>query len=308
MTDRPPDPGPWRSRARIPFWTAATRPRMQWPNGARVAVWVVPNLEYYEYQPPRYDFRDQFSRIAHPDTMQWGYRDYGNRVGLWRLVETFDDYPLRVTASTNLAIFEHCPEIAALVRERGWEVMSHGLYNTRYLGRSSEAEERDAFAREAGICTRHTGALPRGLLGPCVTNSPWTMDLIAEAGMTYHADWVHDDIPVPIATRSGRPLVSVPYNYDINDGPALEGHFDAAYLVDGCIAQFDRLMAEADAEGGKVFCLALHTYLMGQPHTIGALRRILDHICREDVWFATGGEIAEAAMPVLGRWLAEQAR
>ena len=108
--------------------------------------------------------------------------------------------------------------------------------------------------------------------------------------MRYHADWVHDDIPVPIATRSGQKLVSVPYNYDINDGPALEGHFDAAYLVDGCIAQFDRLHAEAAEEGGKVFCLALHTYLMGQPHTIGALRRILDHVCRADgVWFATGG-------------------
>ncbi len=294
---------PWRTRDRIPFWTPATRPRMAWPGGARVAVWVVPNLEYYEYAPPRYDFRDQFSRIRHPDTMQWGYRDYGNRVGIWRLAEAFADYPIRVTASTNLAIFEHYPEIAALVRERGWEVMSHGLYNTRYLGRSTEAEERAGFALEGEICARHTGTRPAGLLGPCVTNSPWTMDLIAEAGMRYHADWVHDDIPVPIATRSGRPLVSVPYNYDINDGPALEGHFDAAYLVEGCLAQFDRLHAEAAEEGGKVFCLALHTYLMGQPHTIGALRRILDHLCRaEGVWFATGGEIADAAMPVLDAW------
>jgi peptidoglycan/xylan/chitin deacetylase (PgdA/CDA1 family) len=296
----------WNTRARIPFWTAATRPRMEWPNGAGVAVWVVPNLEYYEYMPPRYDFRDQFSRIKHPDTMQWGYRDYGNRVGLWRLVQAFDDYPAKITASTNLAIFEHCPEIAALVRDRGWEVMSHGLYNTRYLGRSTEAEERAAFALEEDICRRHTGAAPRGLLGPCVTNSPWTMDIIAEAGMTYHADWVHDDIPVPIATRAGK-LVSVPYNYDINDGPALEGHFDAAYLVEGCIAQFDRLLAESGSEGGKVFCLALHTYLMGQPHTIGALRRILDHVCRAGVWHATGGEIADAAMPALDAWMAARA-
>jgi hypothetical protein len=120
---------------------------------------------------------------------------------------------------------------------------------------------------------------------------------------------VHDDIPVPIATRGGQPLVSVPYNYDINDGPALEGHFDAAYLVEGCIAQFDRLRAESAQDGGKVFCLALHTYLMGQPHTIGALRRILDHVCRApDVWFATGGEIADAAMPVLDAWQREHAR
>jgi peptidoglycan/xylan/chitin deacetylase (PgdA/CDA1 family) len=298
-------PGPWRTRERIPFWTAGSRPRLAWPGGARVAVWVVPNLEYYEYRPPRYDFRDQFARIAHPDTMQWGYRDYGNRVGIWRLAEAFAEYPLRITASVNLAIFEHCPEIAALVRERGWEVMSHGLYNTRYLGRGTEAEERRGYALEAAICERHTGRRPQGFLGPCVTNSSWTMDLIAEAGMRYHADWVHDDIPAPIATRGGATLVSVPYNYDINDGPALEGHFDAQYLVEGCIAQFDRLHAEAAAEGGKVFCLALHTYLMGQPHTIGALRRILDHLCRADgVWFATGGEIADAALPALRDWMA----
>ena len=94
--------------------------------------------------------------------MQWGYRDYGNRVGVWRLAEAFAEYPIRITASTNLAIFEHCPEIAALVRERGWEVMSHGLYNTRYLGRSTEAEERAAFALEAEICeTPHRHAAGR---------------------------------------------------------------------------------------------------------------------------------------------------
>lgn len=285
--------GPWRTRDRIMPPPPGGAPRIAWPGGARTAVWVVPNLEYYEYRPARYDFRDQFARIAHPDTMQWGYRDYGNRVGVWRLAEAFAEYPVRITASTNLAVFEHCPEIAALVRDREWEVMSHGLYNTRYLGRSTEEEERAGYALEGDICERHLRRRPVGFLGPCVTNSPWTTDLIAEAGMTYHADWVHDDVPVPIRTRSGRRLVSVPYNYDVNDGPALEGHFDAAYLVEGCIAQFDRL----HAEGGKVFCLALHTYLMGQPHTIRALRRILDHVCRaEGVWHATGGEIAAAAM------------
>ena len=288
--------GAWRTRARIAAVGPDARRAMAWPGGARTAVWVVPNLEYYEYRPARYDFRDQFARIAHPDTMQWGYRDYGNRVGVWRLAEAFSEYPVRITASTNLAILEHCPEIAALVRERGWEVMSHGLYNTRYLGRSSENEEREGYGLEAAICERALGTRPRGFLGPCVTNSPWTMDLIAEAGMTYHADWVHDDVPVTIATRSGRPLVSVPYNYDVNDGPALEGHFDADYLVRGCVAQFDRL----HAEGGKVFCLALHTYLMGGPHTIGALRRILDHVCGAGgVWHATGGEIADVAIGAL---------
>ncbi len=106
------------------------------------------------------------SRRRRSDVLNYAWRDYGNRVGIWRLAEAFADYPIRVTASTNLAIFEHYPEIAALVRERGWEVMSHGLYNTRYLGRSTEAEERAGFALEGEICARHTGTRPAGLLGP----------------------------------------------------------------------------------------------------------------------------------------------
>jgi peptidoglycan/xylan/chitin deacetylase (PgdA/CDA1 family) len=288
----------WNTRARVPYWSRASRPRYLWPGGKKLAVWVVPNLEYYEYLPARYDFRDQFARIEHPDVMQWGFRDYGNRVGIWRMAEALGDYPVKVTASTNLAIFEHCPEIATLVRERNWEVMSHGLYNTRYLGRSDAAEERESIALEVGLTKKHTGQELRGLLGPCVTNSPDTMDIIAEAGLIYHADWVHDDVPAPIAVKAGR-LLSIPYNYDINDGPALEGHFDGAYLENVCIAQFDRLLAES-GETGLVYCLPLHTYLIGQPHAIGHLRRILDYVCqREEVWFATGGEIAAAALAAL---------
>ena len=286
----------WDTRQRIATGPAAS---MRWPGGKRLAVWVVPNLEYYEYLPQRYDFRDQFSRIRHPDIMQWSWRDYGNRVGVWRMAEALAQYPVAITASTNLAIFEHCPEIAVLVRERDWEVMSHGLYNTRYLGRSTREEERVEMQLCLDLAERHTGQRIRGLLGPCVTNSPWTMDLIAEAGFTYHADWVHDDVPVPISTPEGR-LVSMPYAYDTNDGPALEGHFDADFLVEANIAQFDRLLAEATPEAGLVYCLPLHTYLIGQPHTVGALRRILDHVCAADgVWFATGGQIADAAFSSL---------
>jgi hypothetical protein len=290
---------PWRTRERVPFWSRDTRPRFVWPGGKRLAVWVVPNLEYYEYLPQRYDFRNQFARIEHPDVMQWGYRDYGNRVGVWRMAEALAEYPVRVTASTNLAVFAHCPEIAGLVREANWEVMSHGLYNTRYLGRSTGEEERDGYRLEVELTHKHTGQKLRGMLGPCVTNSPWTMDLMAAAGMVYHADWVHDDVPVPIRVKQGA-LVSIPYNYDINDGPALEGHFDGEYLREVCIAQFDRLRREG-AECGLVYCLPLHTYLIGQPHTVGYLRAILDHVCKaDDVWFATGGEIADAALAQLG--------
>ena len=283
------------SHWRIPYWPHGTRPKIIWPGNARLAVWIVPNLEYYEYQPPRYDFRDQFSRTKHPDVMQYSFRDYGNRVGIWRMAKAFDDYPIRVTASTNLAVFDHCPEVAALVREKSWCVMSHGLYNTRYLGRGTDDEERAFYQQTIDATRRHTGQTLRGMLGPCVTNGPHTPDLMAEAGLLYHADWVHDDIPVPLETSRGR-LLTIPYHYEINDAPLLEGHFDGPAFTQFNIDQFDRLYSLAGDEGGLVYCLPLHPYLVGQPHLVSHLRRILDHVCaRADIWHATGDEIAEQA-------------
>ena len=301
-------------RRRTFRWSPAARPRWRWPGGASLAAWIAPNLEFYEYLPQRYAFRDQFARIAHPDVMQWGFRDYGNRVALWRMAEAMADYPVAVTASTNLAVFEHFPEVAQLVRASGWEVMSHGLYNTHYLGGLSLAQERAFHADSAQIMRQHTGQELRGLLGPCVTNGPHTLDLMAEAGLAYHADWVHDDTPTAIRTAHGL-LWTVPYHYEINDAPLLEGHFDADALVQVACDQFDRLHAEAKRTGEPlVYCWPLHPYLIGQPHTVGALRRVLDHICRQgDVWHAQAGDIAAhasaqwQASPLFQDWLGEHA-
>lgn len=287
-------------------------PRMRWPNGAGLAVWIAPNLEFYEYAPQRYPFRDQFARIRHPDVMQWGFRDYGNRVALWRMADVLAQYPVAITASTNLCLFEHYPEVASLVRDRGWEVMSHGLYNTHYLGLMEEDEERAFHQLGAHIVREHTGQTLQGLLGPCVTNGPRTLELMAEAGLRYHADWVHDDVPVPLKTSHGL-VWTVPYHYEINDAPLLEGHFDAAALVQVACDQFDRLYREAsEGEEGLVFCWPLHPYLIGQPHTVAALRRVLDHICsHEGLWHAQAGDIVREAQACYAdhagfqAWLAE---
>ena len=287
------------------------RPRMRWPGDARLAVWIAPNLEFYEYLPQRYPFRDQFARIRHPDVMQWGWRDYGNRVALWRMADALADYPVAVTASVNLCLFEHHAEVAQLVRDRRWEVMSHGLYNTHYLGLMDEAQERAFHATSVQIVREHTGQPLAGMLGPCVTNGPRTLDLLTEAGLSYHADWVHDDVPVPMKTAHGL-LWSVPYHYEINDAPLLEGPHDADALVQAACDQFDRLWHEADEEGeGLVYCWPLHPYLIGQPHTVGVLRRVLDHICGHgELWHAQARDIVAAARqchaghPQFEAWLA----
>ena len=160
-----------------------------------------------------------------------------------------------------------------------------------------EAAERAFYADNVSSLQRHMGQQLKGILTPAITNTERTPQLIAEAGLTYHADWVHDDVPVPIRVEGGRKLISLPYSYDLNDAPLWDGRpYGGRYFVDACKAAFDRLYAES-ADGGRVFCIALHPYQIGQPHHIGHLREILDHICRHDgVWHATGDDIADHFM------------
>lgn len=277
----------------VRYAPVTTRPPIQWPGGKRLAVWIVPNIEFYEYTPPPAVGRETWNRVpSHPDVREYGFRDYGNRVGLWRMDAVLQDYPVRPTVSLNLALLDHLPEVAQLIRERGWGVMSHGIYNTRFLYGMDEAAERAFYRDNIDSLKRHTGQDLRGILTPAITNTARTPALIAESGMTYHADWVHDDVPVPIIVP-GRRLISMPYSYDLNDAPLWDGRpYGGRYFVQACKDAFDRLYAES-ADGGRVFCIALHPYQIGQPHHIGHLREILDHLCRhEGVWFATGDEIA----------------
>jgi len=277
----------------VQYAPVTSRPPVRWPGGKRLAVWIVPNVELYEYTPPPAIGRETWDRVpVHPDVREYGFRDYGNRVGIWRMDEVLQQYPVRPTVSLNLALLDHFPEIAQLIRQRGWAVMSHGLYNTRFLYGMDEAQERAFYKDNIDSLKRHTGADLLGILTPAITNTARTPALIAESGMIYHADWVHDDVPVPIHVP-GRKLVSIPYTYDLNDAPLWDGRpYGARYFVDACKAAFDRLYAES-ADGGRVFCIALHPYQIGQPHHVGHLREVLDHIAgHEGLWWATGDEIA----------------
>ena len=128
------------------------RPKIQWPNNARVALWIAPNIEFYEYQPPPNKYRNAWPRVPHPDVMHYSYRDYGNRVGFWRMLEVFDRYQVRATVSLNMAVLDHFPEIRDAMVERDWEFMSHGIYNTRFLFGLSEEEER-AFYQDTIVIT-----------------------------------------------------------------------------------------------------------------------------------------------------------
>jgi allantoinase len=277
---------------RVAYLPSIDRPRVRWPGNARVALWVAPNVEHYEYLPPRDPARNPWPRTPHPEIQGYGQRDYGNRVGFWRMLEPLDRHGIRATVSLNLAVLDHYPEIGAAMAERDWEVMSHGIYNTRYLHALDEDEER-AFYRDCiDSLRRHTGQQLKGMLGPAVSNSVRTPDLMAEAGLLYHADWMHDDQPVPLRTEVGR-LVSVPYSVELNDVPVFLTHVEGEEWVAMCRAQFDVLYREG-VDGGRVMCLPIHPYLVGAPHRVRYLDEVLDYVLGHDgVWSTTAGEIAE---------------
>ena len=272
------------------------RPPLEWPRGKQLALWIVPNVEHYELTPPPAVGRVTWDRVSdEPDVREYSFRDFGNRVGLWRMVDLFDEFDVVPTISLNLAVLELFPPIRDLIVDRAWAIMSHGIFNTRFLYGMDEDEERAFYAENMAMHEHHMGRPLRGMLTPAVTNTPDTPRLMAEAGLHYHADWVHDDQPVPLMVPEGR-LISMPYNYDLNDAPLWDGRpYSGEYLVDSVRAQFDQLLADSERwETGLVMCVALHPYQIGQPQHIERLRRMLDHICGDDrVWYTTADQIAE---------------
>ena len=278
---------------RVDYSPIIERPAIKWPNGARVAFWVSPNVEHYEYLPDFDGNRNPWPRTPYPDVQQYSYRDYGSRVGFWRMLEPLDKYNIKCCVSLNMAVLEQFPEIAEAMVQRDWDYMSHGIYNTRFLNTYSEEQEREFYRDCINTLHRHTGKQLKGMLGPAISATVATPDLMAEAGLIYHTDWVHDDQPVPIKVKSGK-LISVPYSIELNDSSVLrDNHYEGDYFARICKDQFDRLYQEG-AESGRVMCIALHPFLIGQPHRIKYLDDILGYIMGHDgVWQTTPDEIAE---------------
>ncbi len=278
---------------RVDYSPIIDRPIIKWPNDARVALWISPNVEHYEYMPDDDTARTPWPRTPFPDVQQYSYRDYGNRVGFWRMLESLDRYNIRCCVSLNMAVLEHFPEIRDAMVQRDYDYMSHGIYNTRYLYTYTEEQEREFYRDTIDTLKLHTGKQLKGMLGPAISGTERTPDLMAEAGLIYHTDWMHDDQPVPIKVKSGK-LVSVPYSIELNDSSLLrDNHYEGDYFARICKAQFDQLYKEG-AESGRVMCIALHPFLIGQPHRIKYLDDILSHIMSHDgVWQTTADDIAD---------------
>ena len=268
-----------------------SRPVYSWPDGNRLAVYVALNVEVFAWG------RGKGAGVAPPDqavsASVYSWRDYGNRVGIWRLFELFDALDIPCQAQVNSAVYAHCPDIPARLRARGDEILGHGITNSDEQGGLPEARERALIEEATRTITENEGAPPTGWMSPWLSNSPVTLDLLQEAGYRYVMDWTHDDQPVWMRTRSGGRILSMPYPIETNDNRALVwfGYSSEDYagmLIDG----FDEML-EQSASMPLVCPISLHPFLVGRPYRMRALRRAFEHIARrrDRIWLTRPGDI-----------------
>ncbi len=263
-----------------------------WPEGRRLAVYFALNLEHFSFG------EGLGAELApggpHPDILNFAWRDYGNRVGAWYLLDAFDALDLPLAALVNTAMYDYAPQLVAACRARGDEIVGHGRTNAERQGTLDEAAERLLIEESTRRIAAEEGAPPKGWLGPWISQSHATPDLLAEAGYTYHLDWCMDDQPVWFRCRNGGRILSVPYPQEANDIPSIVGRKDgAAQFADIVIDQFDEMLELAEKRP-LVMGIALHAYLVGQPHRLRHLKRALRHIAerRDRIWLTTPGAIA----------------
>ncbi|MGY1841318.1 MULTISPECIES: polysaccharide deacetylase family protein [unclassified Modestobacter] len=280
---------------RLVYAPMAGRPQVRWPEGKTLAFWHAPNVEHYDYVPPGQGSPQ--GRVAAPDMQHYAHRDAGNRTAFWRMLRVTDRYEMPASVSLSLQVLEEMPEVRDAMFERDWEVMSHGISNLRPIYGMPYAEENEFLALSQRLAeTYYGGRRIKGMLGPKVSGTDNTVDLMAAHGMTYHADWVHDEQPRPLRTTSGARIVSIPYSFMLNDVPLLHAkHYSGEYFVDMAIAQVDRMLRDADRDGqGRVACLATHPFVSGQPYMARHLAAIFEHVRADDrIWVATAGEITD---------------
>lgn len=265
------------------------RAPIQWPDDARVAFYVGLNIEHYQVDRPSTSIFPGTAALT-PDPLNYGWRDYGPRVGIWRVMQALDKYGIRASALLNSDVAHHNPQIIAAGRKRNWTWLAHGKNNSIFQADMSIDDERAYLTDIVETIERATGRRPRGWMGPALTETFHTPELLAELGLDYVLDWTNDDQPYRLNVPG---MLSVPYSVELNDNSLFLGTgLRGADFVQIVKDQLDRLYEES----GRVMALALHPFVIGQAFRIKYLEQALDYVANHPgVWLATSDEIADAA-------------
>jgi len=290
---------PMIPRERCDYSAIVDRPKLKLPGGARVVFWTIVNYEVWDISRPmaRQVLPAPTGVPLMPDVVHWAWHEYGMRVGCWRFFELFKRLGIRPTLAANARICEDYSRVAEEARDDGWEFMGHA-YDQMPI---HKVEDQAAMInRSMDIIERFSGTRPVGWLGPGLTQTLETPEILAAAGVRYIGDWVYDDEPTFIRTANG-PLVTLPYTIELNDIPMMiVQHHESDYLARRAIDQFDRLYAEGK-DRAKIVTLAIHPYISGQPHRIKYLEQIYDYVNQFDgVLHWNGAEILEWFLSVAG--------
>jgi allantoinase len=277
---------------RFDYSAIVDRKPLRWPNGARVAVWVIPNIEHFLFDRPSTSISGLTTRFV-PDVLNYSWRDYGVRVGIWRMIEVMEKFGIKGTAALNSDVCDKYPRIIEAGKQLGWEWMGHGTNNSTFINEQPEDEERLLVQSVVRTIEAATGQRPRGWLSPALSESHRTLDLLAEAGIEYVGNWVNDEQPYPMRVKSGS-MYSIPYSVELNDIPAFIdlGHTPEAFgqmIKD----QFD-VLYEDGTSTGRVMSICLHPFLIGHPYRSKYFQDALQHITsRQEVWVTTGAQIID---------------
>jgi len=283
-----------RTHNRYDYSPITARPAGRWPGGHGLAVYVALNLEQYAWGEGLVE--DLVPGIPKPDVLNNSWREYGNRVGAWRLHALMQSLQLPVTLLINSELYGVCPSLVAAFRDTGAEIASHGRTNSEHQADLEETDELALIQQVTSTIAQYEGQPPRGWLSPWIAETALTPDLLQEAGYQYVMDWCMDDQPVWLKTRQGR-ILAVPYPQELNDSAAIiarqvDAHAFSTMIID----QFDEMLEQSRSGPPLVMSIALHAMIAGQPFRLRALRRALQHIAqhRDVCWLTTAGAIANA--------------
>ncbi|MFE0424244.1 polysaccharide deacetylase family protein [Streptomyces sp. NPDC058953] len=266
------------------------REPLRWPGGARVAFYVGLNIEHYRLDRPSTSTFPGTAGLT-PDPLNYGWRDYGPRVGIWRVIESLDRYGVRASALLNSAAGERYPQIVEAGRARDWAWLAHGRDNSTFQAGMEPEEERRYLTEVVESIERTTGQRPRGWMGPALTETFQTPGLLAELGLKYVLDWTNDDQPYRLNVPG---MISVPYSVELNDiGLFVSKGISGPDFVRIVRDQLDQLYEDATPDSGRVMALALHPFVIGQPFRSRYLDQALEYVVNHPgVWVTTSDEIA----------------